>query len=65
MSHYWWEDSAGAAGYTGRTLRADLTGSGHIEASLTFAGRTAADMANYAITNGNIQGNDYLAIFAL
>ena len=65
VSRYWWEDSAGAAGYTGRTLRADLTGSGHIEASLTFAGTRAADTASYSLTTGNVQGNDYMTIFAL
>ena len=65
VSGFTWDEVAGATGFTGRTLRADLTGSGHFNASLTFAGNTAADTAHYAITTGNIQGNDYMAIFAL
>ncbi len=63
VSSYWWDDNAGATGYIGRTLRADLTGSGHIEESITFAGKTATTTDTYAITTGTISGTPYLTIF--
>jgi hypothetical protein len=62
QSSFTWADSEGAAGYTGRTLHADLAGSGGVTASITFAGSTAADTAHYAITTGSVGGNPYLAI---
>lgn len=65
ISRYWWEDRAGAPGSEGRTLRADLTGRGTIEASLTFAGTTAAVTNTYALTTGAVGGVDYMTIFAL
>ncbi|MBV8911506.1 MAG: DUF11 domain-containing protein [Acetobacteraceae bacterium] len=64
-SQYSWDDNAGVGSFTGRTLRADLTGSGHVDASITFAGTTAADTARYAVTTGSIGGNDYMTIFSL
>lgn len=64
-SNYWWEDRAGAPGSEGRTLRADLTGHGQIEASLTFAGTTKGVTDSYALTTGTIGGVDYMTIFAL
>lgn len=64
VSSYWWEDSAGAPGYEGRTLRADLTGQGQTTASLTFAGATRAVTDTYALTTGTISGIDYMTIFA-
>ena len=63
-SSYWWEESAGAPGYTGRTLRADLLGNGQVTASLTFAGADRSVTDGYAITTGQIQGIDYMTIFA-
>jgi len=65
QSSYAWADSQGAAGYTGRTLHADLAGTGGITASITFAGSTAADTARYAITTGSVGSNSYLAIINL
>lgn len=62
QSSFTWAESEGAAGYTGRTLHADLAGSGGITASVTFAGSTAADTGRYAITTGSVGGNPYLAI---
>ncbi len=52
----------GAAGYTGPTIHADLTGGGGVTTSITFAGLTAADTARFAVTTGSVGGNPYLAI---
>jgi len=65
VSGYTWADADGAAGYTGRTIHADLAGTGGITASLTFAGMTAADTDRYAITTGTVGGADYLAVIAV
>ena len=64
-SRYWWEDRAGAQGYEGRTLRADLQGDGRAGASITFAGTTKALTDSYALTTGQIGGIDYMTVFAL
>ena len=64
-SSFAWTDAEGAAGYTGRTIHADLTGDGGITASLTFAGTTAADTGGYAVTTGTVGGVDYLAVTAM
>ncbi|HYZ64582.1 MAG TPA: hypothetical protein VE650_19185 [Acetobacteraceae bacterium] len=65
VSRYWWDDNSGVAGFTGRTLRADLTGSGNIDASITFANTTQADTNRYALTTGTVGGNEYMTIFSL
>ena len=39
-----WQDMAGAEGYQGITLHADLDGNGTIDTSITWAGRTLADL---------------------
>ena len=62
VSTYRWADNDGAAGYTGRTIHAVLSGTGPVTASLTFAGATAADTARYGIGTGTINGLSYLAI---
>ena len=64
-SSFAWTDAEGAAGYTGRTIHADLPGTGGITASLTFAGTTAADTDGYAVTTGTVGGVDYLAVTAV
>jgi uncharacterized repeat protein (TIGR01451 family) len=64
ISTYHWDDLAGAAGYQGRTLRADIAGSGSVTASLTFANTTATDTNKYAITTGQVSGINYMEIFA-
>lgn len=64
-SSYYWEDNAGAVGYTGRTMRANLSGSGGIEASITFAGSDKAATDAYAVTTGSVSGIDYMTIFSL
>ena len=61
-STYAWADGEGAAGFTGRTLHADLTGGGGVTASVTFAGLTAADTGRFSITTGAVGGSPYLAI---
>lgn len=65
VSNYHWDDNAGAPGYTGRTLRLDITGAGQTQESVTFAGKTATDTANYAVTSGSIGGTHYMAIFGM
>jgi len=62
ISTFTWADNQGAAGYTGRTLHADLTGAGLTTASVTFSGTNAADTAHFAVTTGTVGGIDYLAI---
>jgi uncharacterized repeat protein (TIGR01451 family) len=64
-SSFAWTDAEGAAGYTGRTIHADLAGDGGITASLTFAGTTAVDTGGYAVTTGTVCGVDYLAVTAV
>lgn len=59
-----WDASAGAANYTGATLRADINGDGRLDASVTFAGKTLADTSHYAVQTGTVGGTDYLAITA-
>ncbi len=61
-SGYVWADAEGAAGYTGRTIHADLAGTGGVTASLTFAGTTAADTDRYVISTGTVGGVNYLAV---
>jgi Ca2+-binding RTX toxin-like protein len=44
-----WEDAAGAAGFQGVTMHADLDGNGLIETSVTWTGKTRGDLpAGYA-----------------
>ena len=62
VSSFVWADGEGAAGYTGRTLHADLTGGGGVTTSITFAGLTAADTARFAISTGTVGDSPYLAI---
>ncbi len=64
-SSYAWADLDGTAGYTGRTIHADLAGNGGITTSITFAGMTAADTAHFSFTTGSAGGNPYLAIMNL
>lgn len=62
VSSYTWADDEGAAGYTGRTLHADLTGKGGVTTSITFAGLTVADTARFVISTGSVGDSAYLAI---
>ncbi len=63
VSTFTWADNDGAAGYTGRTLHADLNGTGQVVASLTFTGTTAADTARFVVGTGTVGGTDYLSIY--
>ena len=60
----WWDASAGAANYTGATLRLDLDGNGTIDSSLTFAGKTTTDTSHYQIQTGSVGNSNYLSIVA-
>ena len=62
VSSYVWQDDDGTAGFTGRTIHADLRGSGMVSASLTFAGATAADTAQYVVGLGRVGTIDYLSV---
>ncbi len=64
VSRMWWEDRAGAAGFEGRTLRADLGGTGALNASLTFAGLAPADTDRFTITTGRVGDADYMLLQA-
>ena len=62
VSTRWWDGIAGAAGYTGPTLRADLQG-GHVpSASITFANLTEADVARFQMSAGVVGGSAYLSV---
>ncbi len=61
----WWVPSAGAIGYTGATLRFDLDGNGSIDSSLTFAGKTQADVDSFQIRPGTVGGSGFLSISAV
>ena len=61
----WWDANAGAPNYTGATLRLDLDGNGSIDSSLTFAGKTTSETAQYQFQTGAVGGANYLSITAL
>ena len=66
-STYTWVDNEGAAGYTGVTLRASLSGNAdplnNYDAKITLTGLTRADLATTTISTGNVGNNNpYLAI---
>ena len=59
-STYEWYADAGATGWTGATLHADLDGNGTIDTSMTFTGMDIADMST---PQGlEVGGNGYLLI---
>ncbi len=62
ISAFTWSNNDGPAGYTGRTLRADIPGTGAATTSLTFTGRTATDTDRFAISTGRFNGLDFLSI---
>jgi Ca2+-binding RTX toxin-like protein len=55
-----WEGISGAAGFTGATLRADVHGTGVIDASMTFAGVWMEQAQSLEFTSGSIGGNGFL-----
>ena len=61
----WWDANAGAASYTGATLRLDVDGNGTVDSSLTFAGKTMSDTNHYQFQTGSVGGSSYLSIVAV
>lgn len=57
ISTFAWSD-----GTAGRTLRADISGTGAATTSLNFAARTASDTDRFAIGFGRFNGLDFLSI---
>ncbi len=68
ISSYRWDSVAGAPGFQGATLRADIlggagrTGDG-IDASITFAGLTVQQAQGLQVTTGTQPGGSYLYIY--
>ncbi len=60
----WWDANAGAANYTGATLRLDVDGNGSIDSSVTFAGKMTSETNTYQIQTGSVGGSNYLSIVA-
>ncbi len=54
MSKATWVENAGAEGYRGITMHADLNGDGVIETSVTWSGHTQADRPTPHEYNGLI-----------
>ena len=59
-SVYSWDESSGAAGAQGATLRADTKGVGQIDASITFAGLTLDQAKKLQVSTGVQPGGQYL-----
>lgn len=57
---YSWDESSGAAGPQGATLRADTKGTGQIDASITFAGLSLSQAKNLQVSTGTQPGGQYL-----
>lgn len=62
-SSYYWEANAGAAGFQGATLRADIDGNGSIDASITFAGLSLNQAQHLSTSTGTQQAGPYLYLF--
>ncbi len=60
ISTFAWSD--GAMGTAGRTLRADIPGTGAATTSLGFVGRTTGEADRFAISFGRFNGLDFLSI---
>ncbi len=58
-----WSDNDGSPGHAGRTLRANIPGTGGTS-SITFAGLATSDTNRFAINTGRFGGLDYLSIVA-
>ena len=67
VSSYRWDGVAGAAGFQGATLRANIAGgagrTGGVDASITFAGLTMQQAQGLQITTGTQPGGSYLYIY--
>ncbi len=62
ISTFTWSDDDGPSGHTGRTLRADIAGSGTVTTSLTFTGQVASATDRFAISTGRYNGLEFLAV---
>ena len=62
ISTFTWSDDDGLSGHTGRTLRADIAGSGTVTTSLTFAAQVASATDRFAITTGRYNGLEFLSM---
>jgi hypothetical protein len=60
VSTWSWAGISGAGGYTGATLRADVHGTGTIDASITFAGLSMAQAQGLQVSTGSAGGVGYL-----
>ena len=57
-----WEGVAGADGYAGATLRANVDGVGGDDASITFAGLSVAQASGLQVSTGVVDGKSYLYV---
>lgn len=57
-----WEGVAGADGYAGATLRADVQGTGRYDASITFAGLSVEQASGLQVSAGVVDGKSYLYV---
>ncbi len=62
ISTFAWSD--GLASGAGRTLRADIPGTGAATTSLGFAGRTASETDRFAVSFGRFNGLDFLSVLS-
>ena len=64
VSRYSWTDATAPSGLAGRTLQLDLSGTGHVDASVTFAGLGAAAASQFMLSTGQGGTTPYLAVLA-
>lgn len=64
ISTFAWSDGNDPAGRTGRTLRADIPGTGAATTCLSFAGQTSSDTDRFAISTGRYAGLDFLSVMS-
>jgi len=62
VSSFTWSDNDGPPSHTGRTLRADIPGTGSVTTSLTFAGAVTSDTDRFAVSTGRFDELGYLSI---
>jgi len=62
VSSWSWIGVAGAGGYTGATLSANVSGDGSVVRDITFAGLTMAQAQGLQVTTGSVGGTPYLSV---
>jgi len=60
VSSWRWDGVAGANGYQGATMRADVQGVGAVQASVTFAGMSMDQASKLLVTSGSVAGQPFL-----